>query len=565
MCGIAGIIGKNLQHQKGEVKARAMIQAIRHRGPDGEGFFVSDEAMLGMCRLSIIDLKSPGLCPVFYRNLKNQIVEQVLIFNGEIYNYLELKKELKLLGHDFITTSDSEVLLYAYREWGEKCLDRLNGMFAFAIWDVQKKQLFCARDRAGEKPFYYYFDGEQFIFASELKALLKIVPHKTFQLPESYLALEYPTGADTFFKEIKALPPAQALTVQNNKLKIWEYWQIDSSAKQISDSKKALEKLDFLLCDAIKLRLRADVPSGVYLSGGIDSGLIAAIAKPKVCFSVNFPYGEKYDELKYACVIAKKIKVDEHIVVRPTEIDFKKYFREIVYFLDLPVGSFSAFALFMLAKKAKEKVKIVLGGEGVDELFSGYTRYLFLHHDEAIYQNPFLKNYRSLGEHYHSTTLKRFAHLTNRGSLPDEQLAEIIAPHFKKFSSVEHAMGYTEFKTLLVTLLQMEDRMSAAASIENRTPFLDHRIIEFAFSLAPELKIRNGQPKWLIFELAKKYLPREVVERKEKKGLVVPMNLWLKNLGKERGEFDRSKYNQIFLNKWKQVFLKEQKSLNILL
>ncbi len=557
MCGIAGIISR-----EGDIvpnRIEKMISAIRHRGPDDVGYYKINEAHLSMCRLSIIDLQSEGLCPLIHRgNKRNDIA---LTYNGEIYNYIELRQELEKKGYQFKTTSDSEVLLNAYREWGDNCVDKFNGMFAFAILDIEKDILFIARDRAGEKPLYYYQNNKEFIFASEIKALLTQIETPDINLNDEFKSMEFLSGEETLFDGVKSLLPGHKLIYKGVRngykgRRIVEYWNVLDYAGDVSNS-QAVDKLDALLHNSISLRLRSDVPWGLYLSGGIDSALIAYYARPKICFTCHFPYGPKYDELSYARQVANDIKA-ELVIVEPTQQDFEETIADVMYHLDMPVGSYSAFPLFMLARKASEMVKIVLSGEGSDELFSGYTRYLLLAHEQELYHHKAMMNYKPLLDYYWGHAENRFAHLLNRGNVSDDLVKAIISKHFEQFDDVIHAMGYTEFKLTLVSLLQMEDRMSAAFGIENRTPFLDHRIIEFAFSIPSNTKIISKIPKWIVRELAKRYLPKALIDREDKKGLIAPINLWIHATG-ARGEFDRHQYNKLCMDKWLEVFFKEKR------
>lgn len=557
MCGIAGIISKGGPVEPGRIEA--MVSCLGHRGPDGVGFHRTPHAHVGMCRLAILDLRSEGLSPVVDTDGNGNLL--ILAYNGEIYNYVELRDELNAKGYAFRTTCDSEVLLCAYREWGEGCLERLNGMFAFTILDYSRDLLFAARDRAGEKPLYYFQNENQFIFASEIKAILTQLPMPELNTTDEFRAFEYMTGEETLFQGIFSLLPGHKLLYRGIQgrykgRRISEYWNVLDHIRDI-DPEKAVDELDELLQDAIRIRLRSDVPWGLYLSGGLDSSLIAHIAKPAICFSCHFAYGPRYDELQYAELVAREIRA-EHVIIRPTEQDFDENMPTIMYHLDMPVGSFSIFPLFMLAREAQKHVKIVLSGEGSDEIFSGYTRYLTLTHDQELYGKPGMAHYKPLLDYYYGRPLDRFARLLNRGLVSDDVVKSIIAGHFEQFDDVIHAMGYTDFKLMLVTLLQMEDRASAAFGLENRSPFLDHRIIEFGFSIAGEMKIRDMTPKWILRQVAARYLSPPVLDRRDKMGLIAPINLWIHFRGR-RGEFDREAYNKLCMEKWLEVFFNERR------
>ena len=558
MCGIAGIVSQAGPLQPGGIDR--MLQAEKHRGPDDTGSFRTDWLELGMVRLSVIDLSSPNLCPIVYAR-DGQSPSHVLVYNGEIYNYVELREELRGKGHVFQTTSDSEVALHAWLEWGEACLDRFNGMFAIALADLERDLLLLARDVAGEKPLYYTEQDGRFLFASEIKALLGQIPLPDLNTTDEFQAFEYATGKETLFEGVYALRPGHKLVLRGLRgnfkgRRESEYWSLVDELRDV-DPDKAVDELDELLQDAVRLRLRADVPWGLYLSGGIDSSLIAALSRPKVAFSIHFPYGARYDELRYAEVMARAVGA-EHVVVRPTREDFEAHLDDLVYHLDQPVGSFSAFPLYMLARTARERVKIVLSGEGVDELFSGYTRYLLPWHDQLTYEQVELRNYHSLLDFYYGKPLDRYARLLNRGAVSDAVVKSVIAPHFGQFSDLRHSMGYTDFKLMLVTLLHMEDRAAAAFGLENRAPFLDRRLIAFAFSIPGDLKLRAHVTKWIVKEVARRHLPAAVVDRPDKQGLIAPINIWM-NFRGQRGEFDRNGYNKLCMERWLKVFFQEKR------
>lgn len=553
MCAIAGIISKKKDTRLDPQRIETMIRSIKHRGPDDTGYYRAERVHVGMARLSIIDLQSEGLCPIVHRGSTG---DQVLVYNGELYNYVELRGELEGKGWRFETDCDSEVLLKSYLAWGQACLERFNGMFAFAIVDFSNDLLFAARDRAGEKPFYYYETDDEFLFASEIKAIVSQVHNLEVNLTDEYEAFEYMSGEATLFAGVKSLLPGHQLIYKGirNGLKgkrISEYWNVLDNVREV-DPARAVDQLDELLQDSVRLRRRADVPMGLYLSGGIDSGLLAYMASPEICYSCHFPYGEKYDELAYAAEIAKDIKA-EHIVVRPTKEDFERHLPAIMYHLDMPVGSFSMFPLYMLAKQARERVKIVMSGEGADELFAGYARYLVLVREQELYEIPELRLYKPFVASYLGRPLDRFAKLLNRGKVPDLAVKAVVARHFEQFEDLVHAMGYTEFKSLLISLLQMEDRTAAAFGLENRSPFLDHRIIEFAFCIPSDMKVRECSLKWILRRVAARYLPTSVLERRDKMGLIFPVNVWFRWSGK-RGEFDRRSYNEHCMKVWREVF-----------
>ncbi len=438
MCAIAGSPIKD--------ETERMLQMMRHRAPDDTGIVNDRTYAVGMGRLKILDLTSPDLCPATDEEL-------TLVFNGEIYNYVELREELKKLGHTFKTTGDTEVLLKAYREWGEDCLDRLNGMFAFAIYDG--KSLFFARDIAGEKPLYYTIPGDGIVrFASEAKAL-------------GFAGREFPPGHKARF----------SLETKEWRLEPW--WTFTPTERDI-DLESAVEELDRLLESSIQLRTRADVPYGLYFSGGIDSTLISTYH--------DFAYRFTYTDGDY-------------------REEFKAVFPKILWHLDFPVSTFSPFGLWKLAEEARRQgVKVVLSGEGADELFGGYVRYV---------PNEFNR----LGQ-------KRFP--SYGGIFPWRD------------------MLWEEFNGNMRELLRMGDRMASAWGVENRCPFLDRRIIEFAFSLPQELKIRGFETKIILRELIKKRMPSYRFE--EKHGLYCAVNEWL---GVPEEGFGKETYKKYQEEIWK--------------
>jgi len=435
MCSITGATTKK--------EVGKMLQIMKHRAPDDSGVFDDGKYVIGMGRLKILDLDSPNLCPIIDGNL-------VLAFNGEIYNYVELREDLKKLGHEFNTTSDSEVLLKAYKEWGEECLDKFNGMFAFAIYDG--KSIFLARDIAGEKPLYFTLAPETpFRFASEAKAL-------EFKCDE--------------------FPPASCgrydLATKLFTIRTW--WK--PQKQEFSSFYEAVDTLDRLLEDSVRLRTRSDVPYALYFSGGIDSTLLST-----------------YHDFKHKFTYSNGDYKDEFLEVFP----------KILYHLDYPIKSFTPFGLWKLAEEASKKVKVVLSGEGADELFGGYVRYV---------PNEF------------------------------NRLAQERFPSYKALFPWRDMLT-EEFNGNMRELLRMGDRMASAFGIENRCPFLDRRIIEFAQALPMEWKINGFETKVIVRELIKKRRPDYQFE--EKAGLYCSVNEWL---GAEN-KYDKEVYWNYQMSLWK--------------
>jgi asparagine synthase (glutamine-hydrolysing) len=486
-----------------------MIEAQRHRAPDESGIYRDSPLELGMGRLKIIDMKSPGLAPYQEDGL-------ALAYNGEIFNYLELQKELKDKGWTFRTTSDTEVLLKAWRQWGVAMFDRLNGMFAFAIYDSRKKRLWLGRDIAGEKPLYYYHRGYTFAFCSEAKAFAGVVPLQE-QENEFFETFQHCFGA-TLWKDVYEVPPAHYLAydLRTNQKKLVEHWKFQP--RQIN-VKTAAEELEDLLGDAVRLRLRSDVPIGLYYSKGIDSTLISTYH--------DFDHQFYFDD------------------TRNWRRDFFHQLKTLVRHLDFPVGSLSTYPLWKLAGRASRHVKVVLSGEGADEIFGGYIRYLPIAREWEVRQR--YPSYQYIFDKFYPPYLDGFAKITARNG--NAGLArERMRPYFEAFDDPINAMGFADFKLVLPSLLQMGDRMAGAFGLENRCPFLDRRVIEFGFSLSPELKIANLNQKVILRRILEK---RGVTAplRDEKKGLTIRFNQWL-----GRKDWDRSAYVKLLRKEWAEVF-----------
>jgi asparagine synthase (glutamine-hydrolysing) len=493
MCSISGIISisnskKNLIYK--------MIEAQSHRAPDESGVFFDNDIALGMGRLKIIDLKSKNITPFISNNY-------VLTYNGEIYNYIELKKELKDLGVKFRTNSDTEVLLKAWETWGEKTFSKLNGMFAFCIYDKRTKRLVLARDIAGEKPLYYSQNKKEFYFSSEAKAL-KFVANPILQENNFYKSFQYCLD-ETILKDIYQIKPAHYLIYDLNNGKFYqkEYWKFK---KKKIFLKEAEEELDHLIKDSVRLRFRSDVKMGIYSSGGVDSSLLSSYG----LFKYKFYFNDKINYLK----------------------DFKKKIDKITYHLDFPVGSLSSYPLYVLAQRAKKKVKVVVSGEGADEIFGGYVRYMPIANDYYLNKKfPSYKNFFKDQKDY-IAAYTRLVLKNNNISLAQK----LFSPIFEMFEDPINAMGFIDFKYVMPSLLQMGDRMSGAFGLENRCPFLDKRIIEFGFSLPPEKKIFNMNQKIILQDLLKKKNPKFNFQQ-EKKGLFFNLKNWQNQKDRFRNKY----------------------------
>lgn len=573
MCGIAGVL--NLRYEsipKLEQKLAVFNQLQRHRGPDGEGVWSHPEGYLGMAhqRLSIIDIDQ-GNQPMVNAG------GNVIVFNGEIYNYVELRDELSA-GYQFRTSSDTEVILAAYEKWGADCLDHLRGMFAFALWDAREKRLFCARDRFGIKPFYYATVGDNLYFASEAKALLPFLPEIATD-PDAlkdYFVFQLCLDGKTLFKDIQELIRAHRLIVQNGQIQKACYWEIFYNLDWNHTKKYFEERLQDLMSDSMKLHLRADVPIGAYVSGGVDSSIVASMAArmqahvPQMqAFTGKFD-GALYDESEYARALAKGRSIDLH-EMRITSDDFLKNIRKVIYHLDYPVAGPGSFPQYMISELAAKHVKVVLGGQGGDEIFGGYTRYLIAYFEQCIkgamegtldngnfvvtYESIIpnltsLRNYKPLLKTFWAEGLfedidKRYFRLINRApSLNGEVRWNDLGDYdpYNTFSRIFNGrsvskesyfdkMTHYDFKTLLPALLQVEDRMSMAHGLESRVPFLDHPIVELAATIPADKKFKDGKLKKLLIESMQAELPAEIIHRKDKMGFPVPLNDWTQTAG----------------------------------
>ena len=569
MCGIAGIINVhgNRVPDLGN-KLTAMNHLIKHRGPDGEGFWMHPAKHVGFAhrRLSIIDL-STGDQPM------TDETGNWLIFNGEIYNYIELRE---ILGaENFRTKSDTEVILRAYQKWGRACLDHFRGMFAFALWDERQKSLFCARDRFGIKPFYFTQQQDQLYFASEAKALLPFVTSiKTnVEALKEYLSFQFCFQGKTLFNEVSELQPGHSLICKNGTVTTQRYWQVYYELDFDHTENYFVDQLVRLFQDSVKIHCRSDVPIGAYVSGGLDSSIVASMAcgetgAPLQGFTGKFSINEKFDESAYARDLAKWRKFDLHEVDITPE-DFRENIRKVIYHLDYPVAGPGSFPQYMVSQLASKYRKVVLGGQGGDEIFGGYVRYLIAYFEQCIksaihgtmnngtfivtYESIIpnlstLRNYVPLMQEFWREGLfedidRRYFRLINRApSLGDEIRWNALGDHdiFETFRSIFKAdnvgkesyfdsMTHFDFKTLLPALLQVEDRVSMAHGIESRVPFLDHPIVEFAATVPSNIKFQDGRMKHLLRNAMEYTLPPSILNRKDKMGFPVPLNEWMRH------------------------------------
>ena len=567
MCGIAGILNLsnrpvvNLQHS-----LATLNRLQKHRGPDGEGLWGHENEHVGLAhvRLSIIDLET-GQQPM-HSSSKNAIT-----YNGEIYNFEELKKEIG--ESHFSTNSDTEVILKAYERWGVDCISKFRGMFAFALWDESKSRLFCARDRFGIKPFYYAIVDGTFYCASEIKALLPFVEEidtDTDSLND-YLTFQFTLGEKTLFKGIKQLEPGHLLTIEDSQISVKKYWEVYYNLDFSHTEEYFIEQIRELMGDSIRLHLRSDVPVGAYVSGGRDSSIVAALASQIEssefqAFTGKFSFGEGYDESEYARDLSQQYSFNLHeLDIKST--DFVSSIHKIIYHLDQPVAGPGSFPQYQISQLASEHRKVVLGGQGGDEIFGGYARYLIAYFEQCIkgaiegslnngnfvvtYESIIsnlesLKQYKPMLKQFWSKGLfetidRRYFDLINRAptlknevnwnaigkSSTCDEFSRIFLGDNVGHESYFDLMTHFDFKTLLPALLQVEDRMSMAHGLESRVPFLDHKLIELAATIPADIKFKNGELKRLLVRTFDSILPNSITQRKDKMGFPVPLNEWM--------------------------------------
>lgn len=568
MCGISGIV--NLEHQSIpglKPSLGAMNHLLKHRGPDASGIWFNTKHSTGFAhkRLSVIDIKG-GAQPM------TAVPGLVIVHNGEIYNYSELKEQIG--PKDFKTHSDTEVILRSYLKWGEDCVIHLRGMFAFAIWDEREQKLFCARDRFGIKPFYFLQKDQNFYFASEAKALLPFLPaiQTDPAALQDYLTFQFLMDGKTLFKDVQELPAAHTLIIKNAHISIKRYWQVYYNLDWQHDTAYFEERIRALFEDSITMHLKSDVPVGCAVSGGMDSGIVAALSsRPDPAsfmgFTGCFDTGPNYDESRYAELLAQE---NNFTLLKKTitATDFSDHISNVIYHLDYPVAGPGAFAQYMVNQLASDHRKVVLGGQGGDEIFGGYARYLIAYFEQCIraaidgtmnngkfivtYESIIpnltaLKNYKPLLKDFWKDGLfeesdRRYFKLIDKShSLKHlihwEKLGE--SKVFENFKHLFHAgnvqkesyfdsMTHFDFKTLLPALLHVEDRVSMAYGVESRVPFLDHPLVEFCATIPSNIKFENGTMKQLLKKSLGHHLPKPVLNRTDKMGFPVPLNLWAK-------------------------------------
>ena len=549
MCGIVGFTNKI---DDASAVLEKMMDRIRHRGPDSGGQYVDDDIAMGFRRLSIIDLSDTGSQPIF-----NEDKSMVLTFNGEIYNFKELREKLVSAGHSFYTNTDSEVLIHGYEEWGESLLDKLRGMFAFVIYDKKTGELFGARDFFGIKPFYYAQMNGTFMWGSEIKSFLD---HPDFNkelntdVLETYLTFQYSPTEDTFFKGVKKLPAAHCFTYKNGELKIRRYWEVKFNADNTPDLEEWVERISDTFKNSVEAHKFADVEVGSFLSSGVDSSYVAAVADVDKTFTVGFGEDEKYNEIGYAKEFSKYIgKANYSKVITPEE--YWDNLKRIQYHMDEPLADPAAIALYFVCGLASEQVKAVLSGEGADEIFGGYNIY----HNPADMASYFKLpralrkgvgavaeklphkhgiNYlirgskdldeRFIGNAYIFSEKERKNILKIKTDAPDAMA--VTKPFYDKVRDQDQVtqMQYLDLHLWMTgDILLKADKMSMAHSLELRVPFLDRKIMELAEQIPTRFRVTANETKYAMRIAALKACPPQTA-KKDKLGFPVPTRVWLR-------------------------------------
>lgn len=567
MCGIAGMFGPEGAMSAGERRAvvEQMCRVIEHRGPDDDGFHIDGGLAIGMRRLSIIDLFT-GRQPI-----SNEDGSVWIVFNGEIYNFKELRDDLIRRGHTFQTGTDTEAIVHLYEEEGERCVERLRGMFSFAIWDKRERKLFIARDRVGVKPLHYSLTGDTLVFASEIKSILQhpaVTREVNLEAISDFLTFGYVPDPTSAFRGIFKLPPGHTLTLKDGRLSTRCYWDFEydqtGPGEPVRDDNYYAERIRELIAESVRLRLISDVPLGAFLSGGIDSSTVVAMMaremdRPVKTFSIGFTESS-FDELHFARITARHFKTEHHeFIVTP---DVCKIVEEIIWHHDEPFADVSSIPTYIVSKMAREHVTVVLSGDGGDELFGGYERYLvdrkrevfgriprFLRRNfmlrasraipRATYGKNFLRNVALDSDARYVDSISYFDEDAKRNLLSPEVRRWLggrdSSDAFRRLLAVpssserlDHLL-YLDSKTYLPgDILTKVDRMSMAHSIEAREPLLDHKLIEFVQTIPASLKLRGSVGKHILKSAVRGLIPDEIIDR-QKQGFGVPIRRWFNN------------------------------------
>ena len=550
MCGFAGFVG---EVENREQVLKAMMNTIIHRGPDSEGIYIDEEAALGFRRLSIIDLSKIGDQPLY-----NEDRTKVLVFNGEIYNYQELREKLTEAGHVFVSNTDSETLIHGYEEWGESLVERLRGMYAFAIWDTKEKKLFAARDIFGIKPLYYAQMNETLMFGSEIKSFME---HPKFdkvfreEALGNYLSFQFVPTNETFFKGVFCLQPGHYFVYQNGEMKITRYFEPNFTGDNQKSFEEVVDEIETVIKESVEMHKISDVEVASYLSSGVDSSYLTYLGQVDRTFTVGFEEG-KYSEIQDAKEFAESIHMQNDAkVITPEE--YWDNLSDIQYYMDEPVADPAAVALYFLSKEAAKKVKVVLSGEGSDELFGGYNIYCEPLEHTGFDKIPLgirrllgvfaevclprgMKGRGFLMRHGKTLEERYFANATNiftereanrilkKGCVPEIQ--KVTAPLYERVKEKDAVtkMQYVDLHLWLVhDILMKGDKMGMANSLEVRVPFLDKKVLELAETLPLEYKVRAPKTKVALRGAAEKVIRSKTAEKK-KLGFPIPIRVWLR-------------------------------------
>jgi asparagine synthase (glutamine-hydrolysing) len=565
MCGIAGIVSAQSGDRIDAETIHRMCQSIVHRGPDDEGLFVKDGTGLGMRRLSIIDVAG-GHQPVF-----NEDKSIWIVYNGETYNFPELRRDLESRGHRFSTHSDTEVIVHLYEEMGAECVQKLRGMFAFALYDQREKRLLLARDRFGKKPLHYALDGGRLYFGSEIKAILAVAPELAKVNQEAllqYMYFGYIPDPATAFTPIQKLPPGHLLEFEKGQIRLRKYWDLPRySTHQPRSEEECLEELEWRLAEAVRLRLISEVPLGALLSGGTDSSTVVALmarasSSPVKTFTIGFKHDD-FNESHYARIVAQRFGTDHHeLILEPNVVETVE---TLTRSLEEPFGDSSMLPTYYVSCMARQHVTVALAGDGGDEIFAGYDRYgiharrrIFEHVPDAVWRWYREHLYPRLPEAMHGRKFAYNVSLPWRERYVDgvsflpafEREMPLLSDEFRAqvsglenpqnilFRYFEQApaddpvsqMLYVDTKTYMTAdILTKVDRMSMAASLEVRAPILDHVFVEWATGLPPEWKLRGRTQKYILTKLAERVgVPKQALYRR-KQGFALPLVHWIRN------------------------------------
>ena len=547
MCGFVGFCDDSKNKKK---IIRDMADIIKHRGPDSDGYYVDNNIALGFRRLSIIDLDK-GSQPIF-----NEDKDKVIVFNGEIYNYKEIREELKSKGHKFSTNTDTEVILHGYEEYKEDILNKLRGMFAFVIYDIKEKSLFGARDFYGIKPFYYYYDNENFLFGSEIKSFLGSPNFKkelNKDMLSQYLTFQCSIGEDTFFKNTYKLLPGHYFIYKDKELEIKKYYEVKLEPNDDKSLEEWVSGIREVIDNSVLAHKVSDVEVGSFLSSGVDSSLIAKLSSVDKTFTVGYD-NKKYSEIDYAKEFSDKINVS-NVSKKISKEEYFKEFSNVQYYMDEPLADASAVMLYFLSKTASKHVKVCLSGEGADEIFGGYNIYhelysvswynkipYFIRKCIGILVYPF-RNYTGFNFLYRRSKKIEDRYIGNAFIFEPNDAKKIVnfnygnktykdftKPYYDKVSDLDVVtkMQYIDFNFWLIyDILLKADKMSMANSLEVRVPYLDREVIEYASKLPSKYKIVGNETKYAFRKVAKEELADKVADKK-KLGFPVPIREWLK-------------------------------------